>query len=168
MEQSIAQHYGSLLDTVTVSDTTNTVAMGGPYAAGTYRLKGLRLVFAFEVLFGRGRWSAEIFGGAEGVRAVTHSDIGGMQRFFKLAQQYHLDFPAQKSMSYWRTDDNQVNASEPYRSILRGHPGLSVIVYDHDDFWGAAPSSVQLGIYWWDKANSKWVLIHRGDLPDNR
>jgi hypothetical protein len=100
-------------------------------------------------------------------RNLTHDDIGGAKRFWLLASQFHRDFPAQSSMAYWRTSDDGVSQEEPYRSLLRGHPGVSVVVYAFDDYWGdgEAPS---LGVYWWDKGRQAWVLLHRGSLPDLR
>lgn len=168
IEQLIQRYYGSTLATVVVGPRVEK-APHPPFDmyVSHYRLKDIPLDFPFRIGTTADKVDADLSGGAEGERSLTHEDIGGVVRFYQLAQQYHADFPSQQSMSYWRASDNEVDKREPYRSILSGHPGLSVVVYEFDDYWGD-PSARQLGIYWWDPASQRWVLIHRGALPDMR
>ncbi len=164
----VRQYYGPLLDTVTVGPQTEVEGCTGKNMfISEYRLRDIPLSFPFRIAINARTVSSGVSGGAEGDRSLTHESIGGVSRFAKLARQYHRDFPDQSSMSYWLASDNGVSSQEPYKTILRGHPGLSVIVYEYDDYWGDGESR-QLGIYWWDRDSGQWELVHRGELPDLR
>jgi hypothetical protein len=168
LASAVRQYYASLLDSVSIGPrVVHDAGMGRDEFVSQYRLRGIPLTFPFRIAINARTVTAWAAGGAEGDRALMHADIGGVARFHKLVKQYHLDFPDQPTMSYWRTSDNGVASQEPYRSILRGHQGLSVVVYEFDDYWGDGTSR-QLGIYWWNRRAHRWVLVHRGDLPDLR
>ena len=98
---------------------------------------------------------------------MLHKEIGGVGRFYKLAERFHLDFPLEPTMSYWLASDNQVDERPPYSTLLRGRPGTSAIVYQFDDYWTDTQAK-QLALYWWDSRAHTWVLIHKGSLPDLR
>ena len=161
----IREYYGSVLGSVTVGpEIRNDGCPPMDMYVSEYHLRDLPLSFPFRISTEARAVASEAAGGAEGERSVTHEDMGGVRRFYKLARQFHVDFPDEQSMSYWLTSDNDVASEEPYRSILRDSSGLSVVVYAFDDYSDAA-SSKQLGISWWSEHGEKWVLIHRGSLP---
>jgi hypothetical protein len=164
----IRNYYGSVLESVTVGpEVANDGCPPMDMYVSEYRLRDLPLSFPFRISTDARAVESGTAGGAEGERSLTHEDVGGVRRFYKLASQFHRDYPSEPSMSYWLTSDNDVASQEPYRSILSDYPGLSVVVYEFDDYWGDAGSE-QLGIYWWSKHEGKWLLIHRGSLPDLR
>ncbi len=136
---------------------------GGWAFRADYSLKGLPLKFSYTALADPPFSEPSAYDH----RNLIHDDLGGIRRFWLLAGQYHRDFPTQPTFAYWRTSDNGVSKEEPYRSLLKGHPGVSVVVYSFDDYW-ADDEAPSLGVYWWNKRRAEWVLVHRGSLPDLR
>ena len=166
--RAVERHYGSLLETVTVGPTHEfDCGSGRDLYMSRYQLKDIPLTFTFAIAANTRKVSSELSGGAYGERSLTHEDIGGVERFYSLASEFHKDFPQEESMSYWLTSDNDVGSQEPYASILRSYTGLSVNVYGGDDYWGDG-AAVHLGIYWWNEGEHRWELVHRGSLPDMR
>jgi len=167
-ERAVEAYYGSLLETVVVGPKRESdCGSGRELYMSEYRLKDIPLSFTFAIAANTMTLDSRSSGGAYGERSLMHEDIGGIKRFYSLASEYHRDFPQQTSMSYWCTSDNGVSSQEPYVSILRRYPGLSVNVYSGDDYWGDGVAE-HLGIYWWNEREGRWLLVHRGALPDMR
>jgi hypothetical protein len=157
-EQLIRWRFAGYLSRVELSDT----AVEGPTGwvfVGEYALKDLPLTFPFSV---------DMYASAEGDLGehplLSIGEIGGVSRFYALAQQFHRDFPGQPSFYYEPADVNGYGSEEPWKSLLEGRKGPSVIVYERD--YGNGQSSAMLGLYSWDGSANRWVLLHRGLISE--
>jgi hypothetical protein len=173
-ESSVREAYGRYLDQLDVAVVWIPHVGGRPDAEGKappgawafradFSLVGLPLKFWYI------RLAVDPFSGRStyGGTGLTHSDIGGTERFWQLADQYHHDFPTQPTFNYWLNDTNDIAMDEPYRTLLKRHPGIQVVIYAFDDYWSDASAPV-LAVYWWDNGRKQWVLLRRGPLPDGR
>lgn len=178
IEAAVRRHYGATLASV----SANLVWLGDrecvdppthtPPPSPTlswfyevdYRLKGLPLTFPLRINL-LTRTLDGIDDGAHEASAYAHQDIGGVSRFYLLAERYHHDFPAEPTMAYRPTAGNSVAKQEPYLSLLKGHAGPSVVVYNFDDY-GKEVTAQTLGLYTWDSSRHKWLLLYKGTLPE--
>jgi len=169
VESTLRQSYGRYLDRldtrlIWLPHVGGVTPVGGGELPGawayraSYSLKSIPLQFSYTALANDPFYDP---------RYLIHDDIGGAKRFWLLADKYHRDFPTQPTFNYWRTSTDGVSKEEPYRSLLKGHPGVSVVVYEFDDYWGGERAPM-LGVYWWNSRRAEWVLLHRGSLPDLR
>jgi hypothetical protein len=165
IEQMIRWHYGAYLSGVRLKDDAVKTSDGWMFE-GEYTLKDLPLRLPFRIDIDADKVDRESVS-AEGERTLIHEELGGVDRFYALAKQYHHDFPNQPSLYYWLASDCYVDQEEPYRTLLRGHRGPTVVVYDQSGYWDNSPST-QLALYSWEERSKSWVLIHRGYLPDRR
>jgi hypothetical protein len=169
LEAEVRAAFGADLESVTVTSD----GARAPTYRGEFTLRGLRLVFAFQLTPQEQAMTSPKRARLLHHRTLVHNEaLGGNARFVALAKRYAADFPDQPSMSYWTPDEGGTwpgvgeTAQRILQPLVTGDPGPHVLVFDYNDYWRDDDRrAMPLGVYTWDAGQEDWRLLSRGPIP---
>jgi hypothetical protein len=155
LTDQLGDAYGPTLDTV---DVRYGRADHVPTYFVAFRLKDVPFTYRFSV----DDESIAPYYDNRSYDTLVHPELlGGPIRVVDLAQAYHRDFPAARSMGFKRTYPGNLPAPLPQ---VVGEMRPAVLVADGEPF--QSELSRVTAVYVWDAGAHEWKLIHRGPLSE--